>query len=456
MQQPSLQVGEGLLVDAQAGDPAVGRTANQTALVATLATATPRADAALIKAAQRATTHLDDDRYTGAIARDLRELKEALTQTTPVVPAHGLASVLAQMLDTFAGNASLVSSDYAAGYRQAVNELRKLVNCHDEVGALEPVAWMWVEARLHQLPGYPDESDEEICFDTQPPPPGTPALALFQRPMLLADDAYSPIACGALTRTGVCHLLRPLSQRAEVEAYCHRMGQTFILLTAADAGAEAQTFSAHQQGLVAQGATHDWVSCPICHETEMYREIDEGGQALITCVSHSCPSNVATEVSPAARVPTDPRAGSALDPVLLERAVTARTQVSGLTLTRDMSRAERRAALLAALGHAAPRADEALIDAAKRVVSHLDDGRYTGAIARDLRGLREALSQTAPVGPVQGLAAALDNALDSVAWMRIEDSCTQLPGAPALKPVHRSPLGGNALDGSEAGDDGQA
>lgn len=252
MQQHPLQV-DGC---AQASDPAAGRTANQTALLSALASATPRADEPLIEAARRAATHLDDGRYTGAIARDLRGLKEALTQTTPVVPAHGLASVLERMLNTFEqGKAPHVSTDYAAGYREAINELRKLVDSHNEAGALEPVAWMWVEAHRHQLPGYPDEVDEEICFDTEPPLPGTPALALFQRPMLLADDAHVPIACGALTRTGVCHLLRPLSQRADVEAYCHRMGQTFILLTSADARAEAQTFSAYQQELGAQDAT---------------------------------------------------------------------------------------------------------------------------------------------------------------------------------------------------------
>ena len=35
----------------------------------------------------------------------------------------------------------------------------------------------------------------------------------------------------------------------------------------------------------------DWVSCPICGESDMRRETDEEGYSLIFCVNHGCESN---------------------------------------------------------------------------------------------------------------------------------------------------------------------
>lgn len=35
----------------------------------------------------------------------------------------------------------------------------------------------------------------------------------------------------------------------------------------------------------------DWVTCPICESTDMRREEDEDGNALILCVNHACASN---------------------------------------------------------------------------------------------------------------------------------------------------------------------
>ena len=37
--------------------------------------------------------------------------------------------------------------------------------------------------------------------------------------------------------------------------------------------------------------TRDWVDCPICGGTDMRKETDEHGDALIFCVNHACGSN---------------------------------------------------------------------------------------------------------------------------------------------------------------------
>lgn len=37
--------------------------------------------------------------------------------------------------------------------------------------------------------------------------------------------------------------------------------------------------------------TTDWVMCPICGESDMRREVDTYGNALIHCVNHNCGSN---------------------------------------------------------------------------------------------------------------------------------------------------------------------
>lgn len=37
--------------------------------------------------------------------------------------------------------------------------------------------------------------------------------------------------------------------------------------------------------------TRDWVTCPVCGETDMRREVDPEGHALIFCVNHNCVSN---------------------------------------------------------------------------------------------------------------------------------------------------------------------
>lgn len=38
----------------------------------------------------------------------------------------------------------------------------------------------------------------------------------------------------------------------------------------------------------------DWVNCPICGESDMRREEDAEGNALILCVNHACASNGGT------------------------------------------------------------------------------------------------------------------------------------------------------------------
>jgi hypothetical protein len=38
----------------------------------------------------------------------------------------------------------------------------------------------------------------------------------------------------------------------------------------------------------------DWVICPICGETDMERETDAEGCAIISCVNHCCGSNGGT------------------------------------------------------------------------------------------------------------------------------------------------------------------
>lgn len=35
----------------------------------------------------------------------------------------------------------------------------------------------------------------------------------------------------------------------------------------------------------------DWVNCPICGESDMHKETDEEGCAIIHCVNHCCASN---------------------------------------------------------------------------------------------------------------------------------------------------------------------
>ena len=41
----------------------------------------------------------------------------------------------------------------------------------------------------------------------------------------------------------------------------------------------------------------DWVTCPICGETDMHKVTDRDGNALITCVNHNCASNGGTNMS---------------------------------------------------------------------------------------------------------------------------------------------------------------
>lgn len=40
-----------------------------------------------------------------------------------------------------------------------------------------------------------------------------------------------------------------------------------------------------------RGMISDWVTCPICGESDMHREVDCHGNALIHCVNHNCGSN---------------------------------------------------------------------------------------------------------------------------------------------------------------------
>lgn len=44
-------------------------------------------------------------------------------------------------------------------------------------------------------------------------------------------------------------------------------------------------------------ATRDWVKCPVCDETDMRRECDNEGHALIFCVNHNCLSNGGTNMN---------------------------------------------------------------------------------------------------------------------------------------------------------------
>lgn len=44
-------------------------------------------------------------------------------------------------------------------------------------------------------------------------------------------------------------------------------------------------------------STIDWVKCPVCGESQMRRETDREGDALIDCVNHSCFSNGGTNMS---------------------------------------------------------------------------------------------------------------------------------------------------------------
>ena len=45
------------------------------------------------------------------------------------------------------------------------------------------------------------------------------------------------------------------------------------------------------------GPTTDWVTCPICGESDMRRTTDEDGNSLIHCVNHICASNGGTNSS---------------------------------------------------------------------------------------------------------------------------------------------------------------
>lgn len=46
--------------------------------------------------------------------------------------------------------------------------------------------------------------------------------------------------------------------------------------------------------LIPSPAKRDWVNCPICGESDMRREEDVDGNALILCVNHACASNGGT------------------------------------------------------------------------------------------------------------------------------------------------------------------
>lgn len=43
--------------------------------------------------------------------------------------------------------------------------------------------------------------------------------------------------------------------------------------------------------LIANCVKRAWVDCPICGESDMRREEDAEGNALILCVNHACASN---------------------------------------------------------------------------------------------------------------------------------------------------------------------
>lgn len=45
------------------------------------------------------------------------------------------------------------------------------------------------------------------------------------------------------------------------------------------------------------GVTSDWVTCPVCGESDMRMESDEHGHALISCMNHNCFSNGGTNRS---------------------------------------------------------------------------------------------------------------------------------------------------------------
>lgn len=60
---------------------------------------------------------------------------------------------------------------------------------------------------------------------------------------------YTPVACCAMTRGGVCHMIRPIAEQAQVQEFCEQMGQFFLVLSSEGVTHVNLALSAHQKGL---------------------------------------------------------------------------------------------------------------------------------------------------------------------------------------------------------------
>lgn len=66
---------------------------------------------------------------------------------------------------------------------------------------------------------------------------------------LMPTGEFKPVACCAMTRGGVCHLIRPIDEQAEVQSFCEQMGQHFLVLSCDSVTNTKMSLSQYQKGL---------------------------------------------------------------------------------------------------------------------------------------------------------------------------------------------------------------